>query len=301
MICHKLGLGTVQFGLDYGVSNLTGCVSEKTVGRLLIKAADNGVTLLDTAATYGKSEAILGQVIPRGKVAFRVVTKTPVVAEDTVTAEHGKMLETVLHDSLKRLGQERVYGLLVHHAVDLLKPGGRHLLEALRRCKDAGLVSKIGVSVYCAAEIDGILDVFTPDIIQLPISVADQRLIQSGHITELKNKGVEIHARSLFLQGLLLMDIEMLPEYFAPVKHHFQTIHGAFTEQGWSPLEGCLRFGLEQTELDIVLVGVVSIHELEDILGVAQRCNYYGSSFASEALAFQSEKYLNPVMWRVSR
>lgn len=295
MTCQKLGLGTVQFGMDYGVFNQCRHVPPEEVARILIKASESGVTLLDTAATYGNSEEVLGQVIP-SESTFQIVTKTPPVPETQITQEHGKALISTLRASHKRLKQKTVYGLLAHRVADLLKPGGKYLLEALQKCKADKLVTKIGVSVYTSKDIDAILEIFTPDIVQLPINVADQHLIRSGYLKELKKRGVEIHARSIFMQGLLLMEPEVVPDYFTPVKPRFNTLKRTFAEHGWSPLQGCLQFGLSLPELDAIIVGVTNIKELEEILAVA-RMPPATHHFDFQPLAIEEEKFINPANW----
>ncbi|HIJ84142.1 MAG: Aryl-alcohol dehydrogenase [Magnetococcales bacterium] len=301
MKIQKLGLGTVQFGLDYGISNQRGRVSEGEAWDILSLAANNGVTLLDTATGYGDSELVLGGIMAARPGFFRVVTKLPVAAGPEVSEKDGENVAAALTRSLSRLGLPAVYGLLAHHATDLLKPDGHRLIRAMEACRDAGMTQKIGVSIYTATEIDGILDLFTPDVIQLPINVADQRLIHSGHLEKLKKRGVEIHARSIFLQGLLLMPPEKLPDYFSPVRHHFAAIHSAFDAKGWSPLEGCLRFAMEQPELDFVLTGVTGVDELEEIVAIVQRCDndYHRQTFP--AVPDESAHYLNPACWQVGQ
>ncbi|MBF0603629.1 MAG: aldo/keto reductase [Nitrospirae bacterium] len=301
MIKQKLGLGTVQFGLDYGISNGRGRVSEEQVGRILALAASQGVTILDTASGYGDSEGVLGRAMPMGGQTFRIVTKLPVVIGNLVMPEDAQRVSMGLNASLQRLGLPSVYGLLAHHATDILKPDGRLLIRAMEKCRDVGWTRKIGVSVYHADEIDRILDLFTPDIVQLPISVADQRLLHSGHLDRLKNLGVEIHARSIFLQGLLLMAPEVLPDFFSPVRDHFSKIRAAFVEQGWSALEGCLRFAMERPELDVVLTGVAGVDELEEILAITTRCDGKDHGVNFPAVPDVYEDHLNPARWKIAQ
>ena len=292
MTARRLGLGTVQFGLDYGISNPRGQVPPAEIGRILTHAAAAGITLLDTASSYGSSEQRLGQQLPTINPPFRIVTKSP-----PTPLNPGPSLLSALTTSLQRLRQKRLYGLLIHHANDLFKPSGKQLLAALWQCQKQGLVQKIGVSVYSSVEIDRLLTLFTPDIVQLPINVADQRLIQSGHLQKLKKRGIEIHARSLFLQGVLLMPPAPRPPFFFPMRHHFETLHHTFNEQGCSPLEGCLRFGLAQTELDTLLVGVTTVTELEEILAAVQRAETDKNQLPFPQLAINETRFLNPAQW----
>src|SRR5262249_17350751 len=157
---------------------------------------------IDTAPLYGGSEESLGRALRAGD-AFAIVTKTPWFGPGGVPA-NAEALTSAFQASLDRLRQERVYGLLVHRASDLLGPEGDDLFEAMRRLKQLGRVAKIGVSIYDARELEGVLARHQPDLVQLPLNVLDQRLLAGGQITRLKSAGVEIHARSAFLQGLLL-------------------------------------------------------------------------------------------------
>ena len=181
----KIGLGTVQFGLDYGVSNKEGKTAPDEVGRILKAAADRGVRVIDTAALYGSSEEALGSALPTGH-RFDIVTKTRSFKKDSITPDDARILEEGFGASLSKLRSRSVYGLLLHDCDDLLAKGGGLLMAKMQGFKERGLVKKIGVSVYTASQIDRVMARFSIDIIQLPLSVFDQRLIQSGHLSRLK-------------------------------------------------------------------------------------------------------------------
>jgi aryl-alcohol dehydrogenase-like predicted oxidoreductase len=210
----QLGLGTVQFGGDYGVSNPGGRTPPDEVARILALAEREDIGLLDTAALYGDSEAVLGGALRRGH-KFRIVSKTLKFDAARISQADASALRAGFENSLRRLRQDRLYGLLVHAAADLLRPGGELLWAALNELKREGLVEKIGVSVYTGEDIEAILLRFRPDLVQLPLSVLDQRLIAGGQLARLKAQAVEIHARSIFLQGLLLMEDAELPSTVA--------------------------------------------------------------------------------------
>ena len=190
----KLGLGTVQFGLDYGISNKNKKVNKEEAYNILNIAINAGVDTIDTAATYGDSEVVLGSVLLNTD-KLNIVTKIPLVQGET---NKKQIIQESFFQSLQKLNKNSVYGLLVHHSSDLTGEEGDLVLEAITDLKKSGKVRKIGVSVYDSQSIDEVLKLFTPDIIQLPVSIADQRLIRSGHLKKLKQKGVEIHARSVF-------------------------------------------------------------------------------------------------------
>lgn len=292
----KLGLGSAQFGLNYGVSNRNGKTPPDEVKRILELAVERGVELLDTAALYGESETVLGAALP-DRHAFNIVTKTPAFKTERITEAQGLHLKNIFQRSLERLRQNRLYGLLIHHADDLLVPGGERLLEEMRNLKGRGLVEKIGVSVYTGAQIDSVLDLFRPDIVQLPVNLFDQRLIESGHLSKLKKLGVEIHARSIFLQGLLLMEFEQIPAYFSPLREHFARYNRFLETNRLSRLQVALLFAQRQKEIDIVIVGVTRASDLRDIFAAAVKPCIPVPDMA----AFQvgDEAMITPALWKL--
>lgn len=291
-----LGLGTVQFGCDYGITNRAGQVSYEEVQRILGRAATLGIKVLDTAALYGLSEQMLGTVLGP-EHPFRIVTKTCKVAADNVTDDDAAELVRTFERSLTRLNQDSIYGLLVHDANDLLKPGGARLLEALRRLKTDGRVAKIGVSIYTPEQIDKLLALFTPDLIQVPLNVFDQRLVSGGYLERLRRNGVEIHVRSVFLQGLLLMEPRTVDSYFEPLRDQLENFHHDMTATGSTPLEGALRFALNRPEVDTVLVGVCSRRELEEIRSAA--INPASTEMDFSRWAINDPRFVDPSQWRL--
>lgn len=263
----KLGLGTVQFGLDYGVSNTSGRTPEAEVGHILRLAADNGIRMLDTAAGYGESEAVLGRILPAWH-SFAVVTKTPAMRAGEGGEDYVERVRRTFHQSLARMGQEKVYGLLVHHADDLLSGHGETLMQALLEFRRQGAVEKVGVSVYNASQIDAVLARYPIELVQLPVSVLDQRLIASGHLAKLRRAGIEVHARSVFLQGLLLMPPEAMPGHFEAIRDHLAGYRACLESLGLSPLQAALGYVLGLPEVDHVILGVNTAVQLQEILAV---------------------------------
>jgi aryl-alcohol dehydrogenase-like predicted oxidoreductase len=265
----KLELGGAQFGMDYGVSNTAGRVSDETLADILQAAARAGLTLIDTAPAYGCSEAALGAALPAAH-GFRLVTKVGPIAKPCIGTEDIHAAEAALYRSLARLRIDRVYGLLAHRAEDLLAPGGERLYAALLGWKSAGQTTKIGVSVYEAAQIDAILARYAIDMIQIPFSLADQRLLTSGHLLELKRRGIEVHARSVFLQGLLLMNPAALPAFFEPIRSGLTALHATCRSHRLTPLEACLGFVLHQPLIDHVVAGVCDRSQLDALLNATK-------------------------------
>jgi aryl-alcohol dehydrogenase-like predicted oxidoreductase len=260
----KLGLGTAQFGQRYGIAGGADRPGPETVAEILGAAADAGVTYLDTAPAYGESEALLGRALGANH-PFRIVTKTPVFRRPMLDGEAGRVVTEAARASLARLGQERLYGLLVHDAEDLLADGGESIFDSVRKLRDSGLVSRIGVSVYDARQIDRVLERYRIDLIQLPLSALDQRLVRSGHIAKMKSSGIEVHARSLFLQGLMLLDPERLPAGFEPVRGHLEATAERARGLGLSPLEAALAYARDGAAPDVGLCGVETAAQLREV------------------------------------
>lgn len=252
----KLGLGSVQFGLAYGVSNPRGRTSAEEVGAILALARASGVRVLDTAAAYGDAESVLGGA---GSASFDVVTKLPACtgSED---------VERALRASLARLGLDACYGLLLHDADDLAAVDGAALAAALERVRDLGLVAKIGVSAYSADQLAATLTQMTPDLVQVPVNVVDQRLIEDGSLGRLKELGVEVHARSTFLQGLLLMEPDELPAALAAAREPLARFRQVADRNGWTPARAALGFVTGLTEVDAVICGVNDRAQLAELL-----------------------------------
>lgn len=263
----KLGLGTAQFGLDYGISNRRGQTPAEEVSLIFAAARKQGLQMIDTAASYGNSEVVLGATLPVGH-QFKIVTKTPPF-RSSIGRDSAKRLEEIFHGSLRRMKVSSVYGLMIHDAGDLISDEGPLLMDRLLMLRDRGLVSKIGVSVYRTDQIDNILDRFAIDIIQVPVNVLDQRLLRSGHLKKLKKAGVEIHARSAFLQGLLLMDPARVPDYFFSILDHVKKYHEWIKSRRLSPVQAALGFVMGLEDVDYVICGVNDLKHFEELCGVS--------------------------------
>lgn len=293
----KIGLGTVQFGLDYGVSNQQGITPIAEVKRILALSWNSGVTILDTAVSYGASEEVIGQNISEA-MPFKIVTKTPFFRKDHIDQADAARLKETFLKSLIRLKQTSIYGLLVHHADDLLVTGGFHLWQQMEALKASGIVNKIGVSVYSPSEIEKLLRQYRPDLIQLPLNVFDQRMIKGGYLRHLKGMGIEIHSRSVFLQGLLLMSAENLLPYFNNIKPILKQYHTALQKQCFSPLTAALSFVYLRPEIDYVIVGVNNHVHLEEIINVVHNVEAL-RNFDYSDYAVNEEFIINPSMWRL--
>ena len=243
---------------------------------------------LDTAIAYGESERRLGEI---GIGRWRVVTKLPAMPEGVTDVV--EWVQTSVDGSLSRLGVTHVVGLLLHRPADLLGPMGAGLADAMRRERAEGRVAKIGVSVYDPSELDATWPILAPDLVQAPFSVVDQRLATSGWLGRLTDAGVEVHARSAFLQGLLLMPRGSRPPRFDRWSELWREWADWVAASGRSPLEVALGHVLAQPGIDRVLVGVDTAGQLAEIVRAASDT----ARSAPMSLASSDLDLLTPSRW----
>lgn len=291
----KIALGTAQFGLDYGISNQDGQTSLSEVAEILDAAKQFHVKVIDTAALYGNSEMVLGNNLSSDN-SFKLVTKTISIDSDSITSKDADRLESAFLVSLASLRCASVFGLLIHHAEDLLVEGGERLMERLVALKLSGRVAKIGVSVYTADQVDRLLERYELDLMQLPMNVLDQRLLAGGQLRRLKSRGVEVHVRSAFLQGILLMEPATLPAHFASVRAHLLCYHDFLKERGISPVRAALGFLASLDDIDAIVCGVNNHRQFIEIC--QSSAPLPGIDFSQFALT--DTAILNPSLWRTA-
>ncbi|NTV02680.1 MAG: aldo/keto reductase [Chlorobiaceae bacterium] len=284
----RLALGTVQFGLSYGIANKTGQVTREEAGAMLDLAANSGIDTLDTAIAYGESEVCLGQA---GVERFRIVTKLPAVPKDCTDV--CSWVSRQLNGSLMRLGVSEVYGLMLHRPEQLLSSYGKALYSGLTELKDRGLVQKIGISVYSPDELEHFVDGFAFDLVQAPFNLVDRRLFSSGWMRLLKDAGFEIHVRSAFLQGLLLMSRTDRPSKFAPWSSLWDRWDEWIAGSAVTPLQACLAFVLGFEEVDRVVVGTDGFRQLLEIIDASRT----GGLIDRPDIGCDDERLVNPSKW----
>lgn len=286
----KLGLGTVQFGINYGINSEFGKVKSKEVVKILNFAHTKNINYLDTAPSYGDSEKVLGTC---KKFDFKVVTKTRHFKNEHITERDLEFLDSDFNNSLLNLKCDNIYGLLVHNANDLLKPGAEKLIERLVEYRNKGKLLKFGVSVYDPAQLKNILNLFELDLVQLPLNILDNRMVETEMLTVLNQKGIEVHARSVFLQGLLLMNSKDRPKKFDRWNKHWNIWHQWLEDNKLTALEATIRYVVSFPEISKVFVGVDTLHQLKDIYEASK-------GFLPDVpreLSSDSSDLLNPFNW----
>lgn len=290
----KLGLGTAQFGMNYGVTNAGGRVAAREVQAMLQLAAAQGLEVIDTAPAYGDAESALGASL-RNRHQFKLVTKTLPLRMRKGPMNAAVFVRTNFMRSLQRLGQTSVYGLLVHDAEDLGDPDAATVIAALRELQREALIDKIGVSVYTGEQIDAAIALDIADIVQLPLNVLDQRLLASGHLARLKERGTEIHARSLFLQGLLLAPPESMPENLQGARPPLERFARWVASERMSPASAALAFADQLGMIDHAILGATSAAQLAELLRARAQSGQVARRFAD--LACDDPRVVDPSRW----
>ena len=285
----RISLGTVQFGQHYGIANTVGQVSQSEASAILRIASIRGISTIDTAIDYGSSERCLGAA---GVEKFDVVTKLPDVP--TGCTDISGWINEQVAASFTRLGLTTIYGLLIHHSEQLTGQNGKTLWHTLQDLKNRRLVEKVGFSIYTPNELSRVVKLFHPDLVQVPFSVFDQRMLNTGWLRRLKQEGVEIHTRSTFLQGLLLLKNSVRPVKFAPWTNLFTRWHQWIEAHNLSPLQACLAHSLAVRDIDRVIVGVDDLSQLMQIV------DSIGTILPNDFPDFHSddERLINPALWK---
>lgn len=287
----RLALGTVQFGLPYGVANTQGQVSYEQAVAMIGMLRTVGIDTIDTAIAYGEAETLLGRIGIKG---FRLVSKLPALREPALAVDDWVMAQ--VEASLERLRVPRLGGLMLHAPDDLLGPHGSDLARGLLRARDAGLAERIGLSVYSPEQLAVLVDRLPLEIIQIPLNVFDRRFVETGWLDRLVSDDVEVHARSVFLQGLLLMPSDRVPSKFAPFRTLIDGWHAWLSGDaaaGRSTVQACLAHVASYAGISRLVVGADSLAQFQDIIEAASTTPLR----APDSLASPATPLINPAQW----
>ena len=298
----KLALGTVQFGLDYGVSNKQGQVSDQEIADILTLAAEHKIDTLDCASAYGNSEEKLGQTIQAKQ--FKLVTKIP-----SLTPTEQSILP-YFKQSLTKLKRRQIDTLLLHDVSNLLAhPHAMLFINELKQLKATEQVKRIGVSVYSPKQISDASKLMPLDVIQAPMNLLDQRLCLASTSDLFASATFKLHIRSAFLQGLILMEQDTWPTYFKPFYPLLRKINEASTYYGVSNLTLALAFLVQNslknneigTHIEKIVVGVCSAQQLTEIIvSYEQAKNMVWETNMWQAFASEELALIDPSKWKVS-
>lgn len=281
----KIILGTVQFGLDYGVNNTSGQVPGEEVCTILRIAADNGIRCLDTSSAYGTSERVLGEALNLCGISFNIVSKYP-------RTNFG--VRDLFDKSIGQLGVDSLYGYLVHHFDFYLEHP--EIFDEMTDLKREGKIQKVGFSLYNVQQLLFLIDHHVPfDIVQFPYNIFDRQF--EPYMPALEEQGVEIHTRSAFLQGLFFKDTATLPAKLAPLKPYLDNLHQYCDKKRISVEQIALGYVLANQYVKGALIGVDNHLQLEENLKVASFEMVSETIDFIRSITIKEKELLNPVNW----
>ena len=264
MIKDKIALGTANFDSKYGLfpSNFT--VKTK-VKNLLIFCKQNKIDTIDTSPDYKNAETLLGKAGCKG---FKLITKIPNLSKVKILNDN--FIKETISQSLENLKLKKIYALLFRDPKNLVN-NKFNLWQHAQEFKNIGIIKKIGVTIYDIRELDKCFDILKPDIIQVPYNFFDRRLETSEYLRRLHSKKIEIHCRSVFLQGLLLKEKHELPLKFLKYKDLWKKYYLWLQQNNLNSLEACINFILRKKEISRMVLGVESIFQLKKILLISSK------------------------------
>ncbi len=284
---NRLGIGTLQFGLKYGIANKEGKVKSLEIKKIKNLAQNNLINVIDTANVYGDSEKRLGKL---DFSKFKLVSKLPV---SNPPKNRFEWAFNSTKKSLRNLNVDKIYCMHVHNTKYLLDKKGDQIYNGLKKAKENGLIKKIGVSIYTVQELKKIISKYEIDLVLIPFNIFDQRTLKSNILKDLKSKNVEIHTRTTFLQGLLLLERNEVPNKFTKYKKYFDNFDKLQKKLNMSKFEICLKYALSNKYIDKVIVGIDNSKQFKMLIKSAG----YLKTKINSVDASKEINLINPSKW----
>ena len=292
----RLGIGTAQWGMAYGVNNSIGVAHKNDINKMFAYAAQNSL-IIDTAWAYRSSEEKIGNMLDHNVVKIVTKTKPIKTCSSQLNDQVKQVLDAVL-SSLALFGGRQLYGMLVHHSDDLLGPYGNRLWSMLEELKDEGLIKKIGCSFYSPDEYFKVGKRFNLDIIQIPYNIFDQRYVKSGMQEHVTRHCVEVHFRSIFLQGLFFMKPSELSNKLLTAVPYVEALRKKLFELSLSPQKAALKYVLQTTDNERLIIGSESFEQWDDIVNTVALPPLKPEEMESlSSLAVDKKSVINPISW----
>mgnify|MGYP006095556589 FL=1 len=286
----KLILGTVQFGLNYGVNNSAGKPSKENIKSILDSAYNSGIQLLDTAEAYGDSQNKIGEYHNNSTNKFNVITKFSSNTEGFSL----NIIERV-YNNLKILDVDKLYCYMFHSFDDFNKYFEKYRKDLLTLKRD-GIINNIGVSLYSNDELESVLKFNEITLVQLPFNLLDNNNKRGNIIKKAKAKGIEIHTRSAFLQGLFFKNTSEFTVKIKPLEPYLNLLND-LCDEDYKMNDLALNYVCNQKNIDKVLIGVDNVHQLESNI-LSEKKNIKKELINNiEAIDVEETKLLNPSNW----
>jgi aryl-alcohol dehydrogenase-like predicted oxidoreductase len=281
----KLALGTVQFGMKYGINNISNIPKDDELNNIFEEANKSEIKFIDTSFVYGNSEERIGKLYNK---KFNIISKFPY-------SKNESELLFYFNSSLKRLNVKKLYGYLAHDPLNLIEQP--HLWDTLLKLKQDGLISKIGYSLYYPEELDKLLDLkLEPDLIQIPYNIIDRKF--NKHIKYLKIKKVEIHARSIFMQGIFFKNYSDFPAKAASIIPIIDTIKTIAINNNLTIDSLCLNYINSNENIDKIVIGIDNLAQLKTNINIVNNEILSKEIIKKiDTISITDDKFFNPSNW----
>tara|TARA_A100001035_G_C27781148_1_gene501813 strand:+ start:784 stop:1677 length:894 start_codon:yes stop_codon:yes gene_type:complete len=292
----KICIGTAQFGLNYGVTNSVGKLSKKEIIKILREAKKENIKILDTASVYGDAESVIGEILGKNN-DYKICSKFPSQRDKNFFNKMDvENWEQEFIKSLRNLKTANLETYFLHDPKDLVKEGNIFLKEWLRSLKRRNLVRRLGVSIYSKEELDNIPVDFL-EVVQIPLSIYNQKLLRDGTIANLKKRDSIIYLRSIFMQGLLVSQASSWPGWISMREKEHHINFSKFAKQNnYKLIELCLDFVKNLKEVEAVILGFTNINELKEVIEF-WRGNKKTIFCEYEKWSLSSESFIDPRNW----
>lgn len=286
----KLTLGTAQFGFDYGISNSSGQVVPKNVENILAAAEEANIHTLDSATSYGVAETVLGSI---GINRFKVITKIN-LTNNLYPNLQAEVINQV-SNSLRRLNINQFEAVLLHNTHELDRDFVNRVMLEFNFLKSQKLTKKIGISIYNPKDLSKVADLSALDVVQSPLNLLDQRIISDEWRLDLAENQVELHARSIFLQGLLLLPLNKIQRLFPKYEAFWTEFFRCASDNNINMLQACLEYALSFDCVSSLVIGVQSTKQLKELIELSSvKLKNYS---ALEKFSSNNENIINPSRW----
>jgi aryl-alcohol dehydrogenase-like predicted oxidoreductase len=288
-LTKRFVLGTANLADNYGINN-SNIIKNSSFKKIFLFLKKNRIFFIDTAYSYKNAEKNLSKFNLKN---FEIISKLPVLQSRKNMDKVENRIINYVYKTLKNLKINHFYALLIHNTKDLKGKEGEKIFNTLRLLKKNGVIKKIGFSIYSPNELDKYFFKFKPDLVQGPLNIFDQRMLRSGWIKRLNNKSVEFHARSIFLQGLLLKKSKLIPKKFQKFYRIFDKYHSWLRKNNINSFEACLSFVFSIKIVDKIILGIDNVDQLNQIINtklIKKKLNF-------KQLNCFNNKLINPSTW----
>ncbi len=286
---NKIILGTAQFGLNYGVNNQSGIPSSYEIKKILDFAFKSKINILDTAEAYGNSQERIGEYQKKSNNKFKIITKYSKLRNDLPS----NIIDRV-KNNLEILNIDNLYCYMFHNFNDYIFFFNL-FREDLLHLKRNGLIDKIGVSLHSNKEITEVLKNHTIDLIQLPFNLLDNSHQRKEILIKAKVRGIEVHTRSVFLQGLFFKDSNEIKDELFEIKEGLNTIKSLVKKEEMNDL--ALNYAYSKDYIDRVLLGVDSVEQLKSNINTINNSKTNSFNHEVDNIVVKNNLLLNPANW----